>query len=677
MEIKTLGDLVFETLEEYKQENNPKRKWYDKYLSNLEHNVAEHYSKWVMGISLVSGIAGAHLLGEYYETLKSAKNLAWFFSFSGFCSGALMGYAASAYLLTNSVGKRLYSKIKSSAKKSKEKRWNVFRYPKVLSIATTTALHWNRISKIPDNISAFDLGFIGMTLLGANIAFHLARDTVAIGKDAFKNLYDAGRCWLIYTRHAKKPDDRIKALERLVNKSGSNQAKYALGKNLMKRDVIEGLAYAREWIDELGRTRDELKFKTLKGYDTGVKYTQLFGKRDNLFSFFDLVYKIMLEDKKAAERIIEKAHENLQEDKVGMDCPLIYIYEKISKKPQTEKWAELAIKMRRLAKEGKEVKRFSSSEGEVYTSPSAAGYVLLKDFRFNSFRRFLKQTFEHQTLIEHNKRSERPLAFLGENGNSSILATMEGEQNLREELRDKSPSYRWKVFEETIYKITGEQRILFEKLKPYNGTYYTEIVMDDKIYPLLFDILNLDTELYHRAFVGDDKRKNRFGKNKFLQGLWRELLDFEGKSYALIELTLNHGDSFGTNRTRQGRFDAKHIITDTIYDTSYFSLDPSFLDFGRERKAETAFNAYKNVYRPSNNSNNNGFKTEFMNSFDCIYSVHNGLGLSASQNANGYPEIGASILKEVVACSAGREYRDSLMRYLENSQQANELLRMM
>lgn len=727
MRNKNLGDLIHEALEEY---NQPQGKL-ENFKGSLEHFIAKNRKKLILGTTLASAGVGYYVLGEAggyvvntfklgyqtaigigisnwfignYDTMfkaielinqsyESIRYIPAFTKATGILLGAGIGFLGSAMGYHSLIGKGINSKIKNIQEKSKKKIGKIFRYPKLTALALTPILGSKMVMRLPDlisnaytlsksagadimsekafHLSLLDIGHDALLLSGVfgtlSFLFYIARDLEHIGKQGFQNIFEAFR---LAPTHMLPKTRKIRSLEKAVEKRGTYHAKQILGKVLLKENGYEGLKFIKTWINE--SDLNQIRFSTLRNLTLGSVYSELFKKKEDWVSFYTLLGEIRKSDKEATKIIINKVRKTVPQERVGIHLNLNFSWDAFIREPQPEAWREVAINIRKKCVSDGKIKEYDSSEGKVYSytgDPVADANILLKDYPFNFIRRFLKQKYEHDTLERHPIKTENPLAFQSDDKGSWFMVIGKGETTLRKKLENADTPIIKTAFDRVNKEAVQAQKILYKGVKKDDSGFYVNVEYENKTYKVSVSFLDLHQHLLQRAFIGDERRKDRFGNNEYLDEVLKMIAAYRFAKYSPMVITMNHGDLFLTNLTDKfARFDPRHIITEHLYDSTYVSFDLVFLRLNKEKKEERVFQISKKEHPNIN-------KDTFMDAFDYFY-LHNGLGLAASQRANNKPEIAEMILAETIDF-AGKEdeaLQKTMLKYLRNSK-AKELLK--
>jgi hypothetical protein len=702
MQDKTLGDIVHEALEDY----NPSEGRFSKLKSSLETFVAKHRWK-IVGVSTITmagiGYLYSSYLGGIAKQLIEVTNPAapfqsqiQIFRSFGTGVGAGVGYLVSILTIPYLIGKSFYSKIKLPEKeKNKKKIGKIFRHPKLLGLAGTALWNYKTILGTPERINelietsklmgtslaadrkyAFLFNgeiFNGLTFLiqfaTLSALFYISRDLENMGKKGFKNLGEFYRSIPTHLVGLFSKEKKIELLRKASQKRDSIYLKWAMRSAILKKDINEGLAYCKSWIDETAAGNEGLDFASLKKFDWGNGIGNLFKKKEDWLSFLELSLEIYKENPEAAKKVIKKIREAMPEERMDVEVLLNTFCEEIFKEPQYANWKRIAQKMPRLAQQGI-VEEFQGTEGRTWAykgSEIINATLLAKERSPDYFERFLKQRFEYEILLKHGLKTEKPLAFIEEEQKALILVSRVGKTTLRDALKDKDKSYKRKAFEKVIEQGILAQKMLYDNIREENGNFFMNVSFENKDYSLKVDVLDLERQLLSRAFIGDDKRHDRFGWNEYLEPLLRVINAYQQENYSPIKMTINHGDYFTTNITENyARFDSRHVVADTLFDLTHISLDPVFIELAKEEREEINFRKLDCIYQT--------FKEEnFRKSFDVSYLYH-GLGLAASHKSRREMADSAKILHEILEFSKGKPFEKELLAYLKNSS-AKEIMK--
>ncbi len=735
MKYKTLGDVVNEALIEYSPPKGRKEKIMNSLehfvvkhkpevtlgsalaISALGYAVLGGAGDYVtetfkMGSAIaLSTLAAEMMMGKYdrlpkvMESIQKGKESGLLRAgkvgkMYGLSLGFMLGVPVAIMAIPYFAGKGLYRKIRSP--EAKEKIGKIFRYPKTVALGITSALYPSTILKMPERIgqiielhknadkdfwskSLYDVA-VGQAVFDAtmflsmfacfSIVTYIFRDFEKMGKKGLKTIAETAMLLPLRAVGAWDREKQIEILRRKIEKTDSFAAKLELTKALLKKSPYDGIDYFSQVMEDIEKKDDSPHLSGLKKWGLGTEYATLFRKKDNWVNFFAFLDEIAKINPEAAKEIIRHARDRTPDAEVDAHLLMARISEKYFKEPQAEHYNRIAKTISRLADEGGKVKRFESSEGvveEVPFSRLTRRKLLKKNYSFDFSERFLNQVYEDTVFKNSTIGTESPLAFENENGKSWMMVTREGKENLREELmRDKSLKHTEDAFKEVVSQGLVAQKMLYKKLREENGQFYADVLFNGQNFPVKIGVLDLESHLLQRAFVGDEKRGARWGHNDYLGELIKKIGAFREENYSPIIMTLNHGDYFTTNlipRKAQSyaRIDPRHLIADSLFDMTYISLDPVFLRLKKEKKAEIVFSGLKELY---------GFDDEkkFMKSFDYLYGIQNGMSLAASQQANGLLENAAMILNEVVAFCKGKPFENDFLRYMENSR-GRELLR--
>jgi hypothetical protein len=492
----------------------------------------------------------------------------------------------------------------------------------------------------------------------------MLKDIENRGKEFKHTLSDLVNIIRVNMKRYSSKNEKLYRLISLRETCVSKDGKSLVGKLIMKKDLYEGLNSVKGWIDEIKNREKDVGPTLLKNFNTGILIKQNFSKKDYAqFAFFELLYRIQRENPETAKNLLKMVKERTPRKKIDEHFLLTYAGEKFTGESKSEYWVLLAEDIIGFASEDKNIRQFQSSEGKVwvYTGSKLIGRsVVLKEYDFDFFERFLKQRFEYETLKRTEIKTEHPLAFMREGEKSIVLTTREGDTNLREYLKGKSRKDKKLAFKKTIEGGLLAQKLILERVRKEGNEFYADVTFAQVAHSTMIQVLNLEEQLLYRAFLGDERRRYRFGENIHLSELLDAVGEFRQNNYSPIITTVNHGDYFTTNLSEKySRFDSKHIIADCLFDMAYMALDPVFLEFGREEKAELVFKALGKVADFTD-------EKKFIGTFDYLL-LHNGLGLSASQQAHNEEENAAAILSETLEFSKGKNYERALLNYLKES----------
>ncbi|MBN2053160.1 hypothetical protein JW756_06670 [Candidatus Woesearchaeota archaeon] len=726
MQYKTLGDIVNEALEEY----HPPQTKTEKFKQKLEHFVEKHHKSINLASAALCAGAGYYILGKFGDSIANlykqisqaaleagfvglltgkyttfAKAIEFINEYAGLLnlpallkvSGAALGVAFSQTIETIRyplfLGKRVYEKINFNYKK--EKTGKILRYHKTLGFGLAAVALSPNLIKIPhliNEINQFghyaqtspiiqqayltsigylitDVGLYCAAGGALSVLFYTLKNMESTGKKGWENLFDSFYNLFTSPVGIISKKKRIQMLKKINEKRKSESTQMNLARTLFKNDVYEAFHYCKYIVDQ--RINQKIQFPSfMKKLGIGAGYRRLFHKKTDWVSFFKLMHLMREYNLDATQRVVYAVRENIKKDQVDVNFLLTYFAETYLKKQQDDYWANLTKNIIELCNTNKQIQEFQSSEGKVYSykgSKLLNANVLIKEYQFDYFDRFIKERFEYEHLNQAGVKTEHILAFRKEGQQSQVLVTKEGNQSMRELLKDKNKAHKREVFEKLVEQGLLAQKILTEKAKTENGEYYADVNLRGKLYSAKIDILDLEKHLLHRAFMGDEKRGVRFGYNDLLPELLKEINSYREENYSLLILTMNHGDYFTTNISDEYvRFDPRHIIADALHDMTYVSLDPVFLELKKEEKAEIILKKMNQIHSFNNDS-------VFMKSFDYFY-LHNGLGLSASQKSNNEFENAAIILNEIIEFSKEKPFERKMMDYLKNSN-AKDLLK--
>lgn len=709
MKYKTLGDLVDEALNEY---SPPKGKW-GKIKESIENLMIKHYPKIIIGTSITFGIMGyysmmniigaqdlmKYLANENLSPTISAtlQYQAQLIRLCGAGLGLGVGYLASTLTIQYMKGKKVYSKIKARAEKKKKKA-KIFKYPKTLAGLFTITYKWDLIKTVPAQINTliqaskiigpsiksdplyhsliknttFNIALTAFYFTTATFLFNLLRDVETSNQKGLKQLSDFFRYFPIKTIGLFSKEKQIRMLKKAADNNNSEYLDYLLTKAMLKKDIEEGLIYCKNIMENIKKgEKKEFRLETFKKLTLGILSRSIQKEKEQWLGLLELTIKIYRENPDAANKIIEHVRRAMPEERIDIHYFLNYLSEEIMKNSQEENWNKLAKKLQTMSNDNQLIQEFQSSEGRtwVYTGSKIINTSLVsKERDLDYLERLVKQKFEYDSLLKSGIKTEKPLGFFEEGQKLYALTTRVGKTTLREVLEDKNKDEKRKAFEKVIDDAIKSQQILFERLRKENGNYFMDAELGNRKYSAKLEVLNLEQQLLQRAFIGDNKRKNRFGVNEHLEPLLKKISIYMRENYSPLILTVNHGDLFTTNITEAyARIDARHVLVDATYDITYLALDPVFLEISRDEKAEIAFKKMNCFYECQ--------IEKFKKSFDYLY-LHNGLGLSASQQAHGFEENSALILNEVISIIKETPFEKEMLLYLNNSN-AKSLIKIM
>jgi len=709
MRDKNLGDLVYEALEEY----SPNQGSFSKLKKNLERVIARNNSKLILGstvlFSALGYLYGAHS-GEVIENLKAvsdlqtyahlpaiiANNASTVFKLIYTTTGASIGFVTGMLATPFIIGKNVCNKIDAKAKEIKKKKiGKIFRHPSIPSLVGATLFNIKEVLSTPERINALtavahNVGAsdyanhyynyllskeinIGMTFIVQAAALYalgyIFRDFEHMGKKGIKELIEYFRVIPKKVIGFVSKEKEIELVKKAISKRDSPCLKYYLGRELFKKNIYEGMDYCKSWLEERIASDDPLKFTALQKWSLGIGAQNLFKKKTNQVDLLTFLIQAAAHNPDAIEKIIAKVTESLPIDRIDEQALLTILHEKAFNTRQDDTWAKVALNMVQLSKEKRLVKEYPSTEGKVYAYDGII-LLLLKERYPEYFERFLKQRFEYDVLtMKRIKKTEQPCAFLKEKDHSLMLFLREGKQTIREWLQNPGKAHKPEVFEKSIEQTILVQKALFDKVRKEKNEYYVDVNFQNITYSVKLEVLDMEEHLLHKAFLGDERRKDRFGPNVHLDALLIKLHKHWNENYEPIIITVNHGDLGAHNLTDQyTRIDGKHIISDTLYDTTCLSLDPVFLDLKKLEKAEVNFKYLKRIC---------DFHDEpwFLGSFDSMYFV-NSLCIAASHKAHGLIDYAVQVLNESLECAKGKDFEKELISYLKESS-ARELLKAM
>ncbi|MBN2459336.1 hypothetical protein JXB28_03555 [Candidatus Woesearchaeota archaeon] len=722
MKKKTLGDIVDEAIAEY---SPPKGRW-EKIKNSLITFASSHKSEIILGSTVLLGATG-YLYGSYVgESMQNVmiglkdidpqafanefanKNGFWWNHFSEGSralfsfTGASIGYITSKFAIPNHVGKGVYSKIKPHEEEGKKKKiGKIFRYPKTMGLITAliTNHNYKMIIETPQRISmkmqvyekvfpgnlkdsfnvlainqeisnaGFFLIFFGLS----SMTYYLMREIEHNGKRGFKEISEYFRSLPLEMVGLFSKEKKIELMKKACEKRGSHYLKHKLSRDILKKDLNEGLIYCKEWLDSVNSGEKRMEYVRLKKLGIGNELIQLNEMKEDWSTLLDFTLDIYKENPEAAKRIVERVRKEMPDERVDVHYLLNTFSEEILKEPQEENWINLARNLQKLSGKGELIESFESSEGRtwVYTGSKIINLSLVsKERSLDYLTRLIQQRFEYETLIKTGIKSEKPLGFFEENQKLYALTTRVGKSTLREALKGKDKKERKEAFERVIEDGMKAQKILHERVRKEKGDFIMDVRFGDRDYSTKLELIDLEQQLLHRAFIGDNKRKNRFGVNEHLEPLLKEIAGYVKENYSPVLLTVNHGDFFTTNITdAYARIDARHIVADTLYDTTHISLDPVFVALSKEQRMEINFVKLNDIYelKPAD------LEPKFINAYDVQY-LCNSLCLSASIKAQGNKDEAAQILEETIRISKGKPFEKELTAYLRNSS-AKDLMR--
>lgn len=717
MKDKTLGDIVEEALEEYK----PTQRRFNKLKTSLEHVMQKHRKAVVWGSGLIGAGVNYYIFSKAgkitFDYIQMRPNIPHDFMYkhfyemlvaSGTALGYIIGYVTSALLTPAHIGKRFNSQINLAKEKNAKRIGKIFRYPKTLAAGITALLNYKEILNIPDIIKKINIASVAATtdiaakkqyasyvttaigtaysVLGIfaslSILFFIFRDFEIVGKEKLKNGIDQ----FLTQQKANiigmtSKDKKLKFLKISAEKKATWERKMLLGSALLRKDIYEGLNYSKDLIDEIKKPKKESEFILLKNFNRGNSVIELYSKKDDWIKFFSLLANLQKGNSEVAKYITEKVRDRKMSKQIDVSFLLNYFSQEILKIGEESHWAELAKDIIDLSMKHSNIQEFQSSEGKVWTytgSKLINRSLVLKEYQFDFFERFLKQKFEYEALRGSEIKTENPLAFIKEGKISRVLSTREGDMILAEFLKNKDRSYKRIVLERAIEDCMLTQKILYEKTRKENGNTYLEVMFGNKSYSLKMDELDLIKQLYNRAFIGDERRGLRWGENDHLAELMGMIIDYTSEKYNTLFFGIGHGDFSSDNivintkdedlkkaktsenfKGKLSRIDPRHVVITTTYDPTHLSFSSGFNEFEKDEIGNDIFNGLCKIYNFTNLGS-------FQNNFNCLYLL-TGLGISAAYQARGEIDNGAIALNKILEFSKDKPFGDKLWLYLKDS----------
>lgn len=688
MKHETLGDIVLSSLEEHK----PTQGKLGKLRDSIGRSITKHPERIIYGSAAVMGITGYLLAPWAFNQLKSPgtyllPDKIQTLRCIGAISLALADFSITTGLVYRYAGARIYSKTEYEPDKKHQKIGKFFRYPKILGFGlgiALTALRFPRNILPPyENKELVLLGSYIIAMGGtlSTIAYAL-RDIEHQGKQGWKNMGSVFLSIPAKIAGITSTDKKISMLERIIEKNDSLYLKFLLASTLQKKSLYESLNYSKEVLDQIKNRPGSQDYVKLKKMSTGIVAKYLFRKKQSWIATFDLLKRIQKIDNEAAKTIVRGIRKSIHDDNLDERLLLDYFSKDFIEKDHEVPLADFVRKVKARAEKDKNIKRFASSEAInvwVYTGSKLIGRsVVIKEYGFDFFERFLKQKFEYQALRGSGIKTEHPLVFMREGEASQTLVTWQGDSTLAGYLRDKDEAYKEIVFKKIIYESLLAQKVLYDKARETDGSVYFDTSFGNEDYSVKIEELDLINQLRHRAFLGNERRGPRWGDNKHLDELMNQFRHYLHMHYHPLFLGICQGDFSSNNLLvnqkdkglkeakipeqltgKISRIDSRHWVTTVVYDPVHGFFSPCFNQFEREKAVKNIFESLQELYDFNN-------PETLQENFNCLYPLI-GTGLSAYYHAHDDAENAAFILEKVLDFSKDKPFIDKLWLCLKDS----------
>ena len=463
-------------------------------------------------------------------------------------------------------------------------------------------------------------------------------------------------------RHIKEEAEKgnIYALERLAMLSNDFEEKLDLQRRITEKMKDDNIAY--------GSQIDWLKLLILGG-----NYLALQKKKHNPANI--MTYMALLMYPSNPDRAVKSLNKLSEAKELNIELESRYFRNVLlnaNEKDQPDDWEEFI----EAAKKHGRLEYIEGTEGSI--SFFSGKMFLKKNFiskrtKGDKSEKFFTEVAIHKIMKGSGVSVEQPLFKYDKDYSQTQIFLRTGDQNLRQHMKNMSTPERRKFFEKIVPLLSTYQERIFSAVEKKDGLKEknslqatgTEFSLKSEFRgserKIILPVVELEANLRQRAFYGYSPSEVRLGENDSLKTLLSKISEYRAqKPYPEIK-AFCHGDAFATNITEKLCFiDPRPRISHPLYDFTYISIDPAFIQLGFSSKKE------KVLEMMLKRDEFKGNEKELENAFDYFY-LHNAICLAGSQFYHKMTAETEMILDELVKFSTGKPFKTELMAYLKES----------